>query len=117
MHEISQKLAYMTKPDSWQPIGDFTEGDLTKLRFDAANELRNSTLGQRLSARGGPYVFDEVLEEFARRVKAPSISPFVETLVQVARDILVTLPVESSEEHLPATDPREEHRRTKALAE
>jgi hypothetical protein len=116
MHEISQKLAYMTKPDSWTPVGDFTEAEITELRFSAASELRNSALGQQLLARGGPYVFDEVLEEFARRVKAPSISPFVETLVQVARDILVTLSTESSKEYVPATDPREEQRRTNAIA-
>jgi hypothetical protein len=116
MHEISQKLAYMTKPNTWEPVGDFTEAELTRLRFDAANELRNSAFGQQLLARGGPYIFDDVLEEFGRRVKAPSISPFVETLVQVARDILVTLPVENSEEYVPVTDPREEQRRTNALA-
>jgi hypothetical protein len=116
MHEISQKLAYMTKPDSWTPIGDFTEAEITQLRFDAANELRHSTLGKELFARGGPYVFEDVLTEFATRVKPPSISPFVETLVQTAHDVLVTLPVENSEERVPVTDPREEQRRTNAIA-
>ncbi len=116
MHKISQDLAIMTKPDSWEPIGDFKESEITQLRFDAANELRHSTLGQQLFARGGPYVFDEVLSDFGARVKPPSISPFVETLIQTARDILVTLPVENSSEVEPDTQPEEEQRRKNALA-
>jgi len=92
MHEISQKLCYMTKPDSWESVGDFTESEITQLRFEAASELRNSSLGQQLLARGGPYIFDDVLTEFATRVQPPSVSPFYESLVQAARDVFLTLP-------------------------
>ena len=54
--------------------------------------MRNSSLGQQLLARGGPYIFDVVLTEFASRVQPPSVSPFYESLVQAARDVFLTLP-------------------------
>jgi hypothetical protein len=117
LHAISQKLAFMTKPGSWSPIGDFTEQELTELRFAAASELRQSDLGKQLFTRGGADVFDRVLEEFAIRSQPPSVIPFVETLHQAARDVLVTLPIESYEAHMSVTDPREEQRQANAFAE
>src|SRR6202522_289497 len=117
MHKISQDLAIMTKADSWEPIGDFTESEITQRRYDAAVELRNSPVGRELRARGGTNVFDAVLAEFANRVRPPSVSPFFETLVQAARDVLVTLPAETSPESLPAApSPEEEQRRKDTLA-
>ena len=119
MHKISQDLAIMTKADSWEPIGDFRESEITQRRYDAAVELRNSPVGRELRARGGTDVFDAVLAEFANRVRPPSVSPFFETLVQAARDVLVTLPAESeaSAESLPAVpSPEEEQSRKDTLA-
>jgi len=117
VHKISQDLAIMTKADSWEPIGDFTESEITQRRYDAAVELRNSPVGRELRARGGTDVFDAVLAEFANRVRPPSVSPFFETLVQAARDVLVTLPAETSPESLPAApSPEEEQRRKDTLA-
>ena len=117
MHKISQDLAIMTKADSWEPIGDFRESEITQRRYDAAVELRNSPVGRELRARGGTDVFDAVLAEFANRVRPPSVSPFFETLVQAARDVLVTLPAETSPESLPAApSPEEEQRRKDTLA-
>src|ERR1700677_2231167 len=119
MHKISQDLAIMTKADSWEPTGDFTESEITQRRYDAAVELRNSPVGRELRARGGTNVFDAVLAEFANRVRPPSVSPFFETLVQAARDVLVTLPAESeaSAESLPAVpSPEEEQSRKDTLA-
>jgi hypothetical protein len=92
MHPISQDLAIATKPGTWEPIGDFTEEDITELRHDAANEVRHSRLGQQLFARGGAGIFDRVLEVFAERMGPPSVSPFFESFVQAANDVLVTLP-------------------------
>jgi len=117
VHKISQDLAIMTKADSWEPIGDFRESEITQRRYDAAVELRNSPVGRELRARGGTDVFDAVLAEFANRVRPPSVSPFFETLVQAARDVLVTLPAETSPESLPAApSPEEEQRRKDTLA-
>jgi hypothetical protein len=92
LHTISQDLAIMTKVGTWQPVGDFTEQDLTDLRHEAAHDLRYSPLGEDLFARGGPGIFDRVLEVFAERVQPPSLAPFFEMLVEAARDVLLTLP-------------------------
>jgi hypothetical protein len=82
----------MTKAGTWQPVGDFTEQDLTDLRHEAAHNMRYSPLGEELFARGGPGIFDRVLEVFAERVQPPSVAPFFEMLVEAARDVLLTLP-------------------------
>ena len=118
LHRISQDLACMTKPLSWEPCGDFVEADITKKRYEAAVELKNSPLGRELRTRGGADVFDTVLQEFATRVRPPTISPFFESLVQAARDVLVTLPVKDPAETGPVdSGPGAEERRTEALAE
>jgi hypothetical protein len=74
LNTISQQLSYMTKTGTWQPRGDWTEAEITELRFQAANELRRSTLGQQLSVRGGENIFTDVLEEFGKRVQPPKNS-------------------------------------------
>ena len=114
LHTISQQLAYMTKPRSWEPIGDWTEAEITELRFEAANDLRQSLIGQQLYVRGGSDIFDRVLEEFGRRAHPPSVAPFYETLEQAARDVLLTLPAEADlipAEPLPVVPTQEEIQR------
>jgi hypothetical protein len=113
LHMTSQDLAVMTKPGTWEPIGDFTEADLTEVRRDAASELRNSPLGQQLFARGGSQIFDRVLDEFYKRMEPPTVAPFYETLVQAANDVLFTLPAYIPSEPLPTAPTPEETQRGK----
>lgn len=93
MHETSQALAYMTKPGTWEPIGDWTQEEIYAEQREATSELWHSPLGIALEERGGPDIRNRVMETFAERCPAPSIVPFFETLRDVMQDIVVDLPL------------------------
>ena len=94
MHPISQELSYATEYGSWEPRWDRTEEELTELRRAAQRAMWDSPVGEELLERGGPAMLDRARDEFGKRYmgKFPSITPYFESLMECARDLLVELP-------------------------
>ena len=94
MHDISQQLAIGTEFGTWNPTRGYTDHDLTQLRTAAQQAMWDSPVGEELLERGGPAMLDRVRDEFGKRYvgKFPSDTPYFESLMECARDLLVELP-------------------------
>lgn len=95
MNLISQNLAMAVGLDG-KPANGWSLPEVTRMYQEAFEQFEETPVGQELLRRGGTAVWDQILRECEARFEhtSPALTPFYETLEQIGKDLLVTLPPE-----------------------
>jgi hypothetical protein len=103
MHETSQELAMMVNPDTGAPEG-WSEEEILAVKQRAYDAFWQTEVGQKFQAH--PDGVARLVEVFGERFSGtnPAKTPFFETLLECAKDLLLELPAPKPESVKPTVN-------------